>query len=48
MYQLINDFKRLSPPPAEAIAKRDEQVRVIINAMGHKWLLKTPVQRKTK
>ena len=48
MYQLINDLRRLSPPPAEAIAKRDEQVRVIINALGHKYRLSDSIQRKTK
>ena len=39
MYNIINNFIKLSPPPADAIAKREEQVKSIIQQMGHKYRL---------
>jgi hypothetical protein len=45
MYTLINDFMKLSKPPAEAIAKREEAVKQIIQQMGHKYRLARPMPR---
>ena len=48
MYNLINDFRLLSAPPTEALVKREEQVKSIIQQMGDKYRLHNLVQRKTK
>lgn len=45
---LLNDFRRLSPPPMQEIAKRDEQIRIIINAMGYKYRLSRPMPKIIK
>ena len=44
----LNDFRNLSAPPADALAKRDEAVRILINAMGHKYRLSRPMPKITK
>jgi len=45
MYTLINDFIKLSKPPAEAVAKREEAVKALIQQMGHKYRLSKPMPR---
>lgn len=48
MYALLNDFSKLSPPPAEEVAKREELVRDIIEKLGHKYRLSRPMPKITK
>jgi hypothetical protein len=45
MSEQIVDFRKLSPPPAEAIAKRNEQVELLKQQLGHKYLLSKPMPR---
>ena len=45
MYEMIKDFKRLSPPPAEKVAEMMEQIRIIKNAMGYKYRLSRPMPK---
>lgn len=45
MVVLLDSFIKLSKPPAEVIAKRDEAVKQIIKQMGHKYLLSRPMPR---
>lgn len=42
---LLNNFYRLSAPPATAIKKRDKQVAEIVAKMGHKYALSKPMPR---
>lgn len=39
MYNVLSDFRLLSAPPTEKVAEMQEQIRIIKNAMGHKYRL---------
>jgi hypothetical protein len=45
MYTVINDFRGLSKPPAEAIKKREKFVRDIIQRLGDKYRLSKSMPR---
>jgi hypothetical protein len=45
MYQMLNDFRYLTPPPKEALDKRNELVKALVAQMGHKYRLATPMPR---
>ena len=45
MYEIIKDFRMLSAPPAEAIAKREEQIKEMIEKLGHKYRLSKPMPK---
>lgn len=47
MYQVLNDFRKLSPPANDEVQKRAKKVRDIIEAMGDKYLLASNIKRKT-
>ncbi|MEN9757104.1 MAG: hypothetical protein RL755_1291 [Pseudomonadota bacterium] len=42
---ILNDFRHLSPPPAEKVAEMMEQIRIIKNAMGYKYRLSRPMPK---
>jgi len=42
---VMKNFYGMPPPPAEAITKREELVRDIIEKMGHKYRLSRPMPR---
>ena len=45
MNEILKDFRHLSPPPKEAIDKRNELVKALVAQMGHKYRLATPMPR---
>ena len=48
MYELINDFRMLSSPPAEEMAKREQQITEMIEKLGHKYRLSKPMPKIKK
>jgi hypothetical protein len=42
---ILNDLRKLSSPPADAMAKRDAKVAELKNQLGHKYLLSKPMPR---
>ena len=45
MSEQLVDFRNLTPPPQEAIQKRDEQIELLKQQLGHKYLLSKPLPR---
>ena len=45
MFTQLNDFRRLSSPPAEVIAQRDAKIVELISQLGFKYLLSKPMPR---
>lgn len=45
MSEQLVDFRNLTPPPKEAIQKRDEQIALLKQQLGHKYLLDKPLPR---
>jgi hypothetical protein len=45
MNEILKDFRHLSPPPKEALDKRNELVKALVAQMGHKYRLATPMPR---
>lgn len=45
MVDLLIDFRKLSPPPADVLAKRDQIIEELKKQLGHKYLLSKPVPR---
>jgi hypothetical protein len=45
MNEILKDFRHLSPPPKDAIDKRNELVKALVAQMGHKYRLATPMPR---
>lgn len=43
--KILNDFRKLSPPSSDLIAKREKKIKSIINSLGEKYLLAVPVQK---
>ncbi len=43
---MIIDFRKLSPPPKQALDERATKVEQIIQQMGDKYRLSTPMPRK--
>lgn len=48
MYALIKDFRMLSAPPTDALVKREEEIKRIIEQLGHKYRLSRPMPKITK
>ena len=45
MSEQLVDFRKLSPPPKEAVEKRNEQIALLKQQLGHKYLLDKPMPR---
>jgi hypothetical protein len=45
MFEKLIDFRKLSAPPAEAITKSNEQIELLKQQLGHKYLLSKPMPR---
>lgn len=45
---LLNDFRLLSAPPADVLVRREEQIKSIIQQLGHKYRLSRPMPKITK
>jgi hypothetical protein len=48
MFTQLNDFRKLSPPPVEALIKRNEQVTELKKQLGNKYLLATTIKKGNK
>jgi hypothetical protein len=46
MYEKLIDFRKLSPPPKQALDERATKVEQIIQQMGDKYRLHSTIQRK--
>ena len=42
---VLNDFRFLSPPPADKVAEMQEKFRILKNAMGYKYRLARPMPK---
>lgn len=45
MVDLLIDFRKLSPPPADIVAKRDAKIEELKQQLGQKYLLSKPMPR---
>jgi hypothetical protein len=45
MFEKLIDFRKISPPPAEAVTKRDQMIEELKRQLGHKYLLSKPMPR---
>ena len=43
---MIIDFRKLSPPPQQALDERAIKIAKLIKRMGDKYILSKPIQRK--
>lgn len=48
MYNMIDDFRKLSPPSANLVAMRESKIKRIIEQLGNKYLLAVPVKKLTR
>lgn len=45
MFEKLIDFRKISPPPAEALTKRNQLVEELKRQLGHKYLLSKSMPR---
>ena len=45
MFEKLIDFRNITPPPKEEVAKRDEQIELLKQHLGQKYLLSKPLPR---
>lgn len=43
---MLIDFRKLSPPPQQALDEHATKVAKLIEQMGNKYILSTPMPRK--
>jgi hypothetical protein len=45
MFEKLIDFRKISPPPADAVTRRDQMIEALKKQLGHKYLLSKPMPR---
>lgn len=45
MYEMLRDFRYLTPPPKEVLEKREQLIKELVAQMGYKYILATRMTR---